>query len=148
MVLKSDLVELGLLHKFVLLVLAVEEGEDHDGEGGEDDVVDLEDPLLVEDLAGEGGVEAEPELGHDEEHVLVEGVGDEVGVSAVGFSAVDEQEVLEVLKLSNSIVRSRHSLLSLNPTDAHSDMCSSDHVDVVGTISDGEGYGGWVVLLD
>ena len=55
-------------------VLLVEEGEHHYGKGGEGDVIDLEEPLLVEDLAGKGGEKAEPELRHHEQHVLVEGV--------------------------------------------------------------------------
>lgn len=147
LVLKSNLIELGLLHELVFLVLSIEESEDHYWESCEDDVVNLEDPLFVEDLSWESWVETEPELGHHEENVLVEGVGNEVGVSSVRFSAVDEKEVLEVLELSNSIIWSWNSLLTFNSTNTNTNMCSCDHVNIISSISNGEGNGSWVIFL-
>jgi hypothetical protein len=64
----------------------------------------LENPLFIEDLAGEGTIKTEPELGHDEEHIFVESIRDKIGVTTIRLSAMYEKKVLEELELSDGIV--------------------------------------------
>ena len=74
LVLKSNFVVLGVLHKSVSSVFLIEQGENHDWEGSENNVEDLINPLLIEHLTRESWIETEPELWHDKENVLVESI--------------------------------------------------------------------------
>lgn len=85
-------------------MLLVKQSEKHDREGGEHDVEDLENPLFIENLPGEGTVKTEPELGHDEKYIFVESIRDKIGVTTIRLSAMYEKKVLEELELSDSIV--------------------------------------------
>ena len=56
--------------------LKVENGEPDDGQAGEEEVVDLVLPLLVEGLPREAVEYSEPELRHHHQHILEEHVAD------------------------------------------------------------------------
>jgi hypothetical protein len=71
-------------------MLLIKEGKHHDREGSEDNIVDLEDPLLVEHLSTKSAVETEPELGHHKEHILVESIGYKIAVLPVRFTTMDK----------------------------------------------------------
>ena len=73
------------------LELLVEDGEEHDGNWAEDDIVELVDPLLIQGLPWKSALKPVPELGHHEEYVLVEDVDNQVRVFPVTLSAVHEE---------------------------------------------------------
>ena len=91
--LSPSLVVLRLLDQLLLLVLEVEEGEPHDGDTREYEVVQLVYPLLVRALGAERTDEPEPELHHHEQDVLVEHEAQQVRVTSVALTSMHEQQV-------------------------------------------------------
>jgi hypothetical protein len=53
-------------------VLLIKEGEKHDWESCEENVVNLKDPLLIKYLSRECAEESKPELRHNKENIFVE----------------------------------------------------------------------------
>jgi hypothetical protein len=104
---------LGVAQELLLEVLLVEEGEPHDGEGREEDVVKLVEPLLVQRLPPEGRSETVPELRQHEDYVLVEDVADKERVPPVGLPAVCEEQVLQEPELPDRVVCRPRRLLTL-----------------------------------
>ena len=88
--LEANSVEPGLGQETTFLVLVVEDAPEEEGGAREANVVDLEDPGLVEGLPGEDRVEAEEVLDDDVEEVFVEVVAHEPGDPAISLSTVEE----------------------------------------------------------
>lgn len=61
---------------------------------------------------------------------------------------MEEEKGLEVFELTNGVIRSRRGLLSFKSRNTDTKMGSIDHVNVVGTITNGEGSDFWRVFLD
>ena len=146
--LDADLEVARVLKQLVLEELLVECREPHDGEGSEEDVVELVEPRVVERLPAEGRIEPVPELRQHEHDVLVEDVTDKECIASVGLPTVSEQQVLQEFELTDCVVCGTGGLLSLEATDPDADVRRRDHVDVVGAIADRERSGSWVPLLD
>lgn len=116
----SLLVELVLVHEsshcalvtFLFVIFPIENSVDHDRKRGEDHVVELVDEGFVEGLSSEGRLEAEEELGGDVEEVFVECIEHKERVSSVSFSSMNEQQWLQELELTNSIIGTSGSLLA------------------------------------
>ena len=85
--------------------LFVKESVPHDREGGEEDIVELVEPLVIERLPTESRIEAIPELREHEYDVLVEDVADQESISSIGFSSMSEEKILQELELADSIIR-------------------------------------------
>ena len=121
-------------------VLVIEHSEPHDGNGGKHDVIELVNEFFVHEGPREHGVEPEPKVGHDHDDVLVEIVADKEPIASVGLSSVLEEEWLQESELSYNVVCASSRLLSFKAADAYSDVGSSDHVHIVSSVADREGY--------
>lgn len=73
-------------------MLLVVDGVDYDGEGGEEDVVELVDPRVVDGGAWEIVWEAEPELGEHQKQVFVEVEQDQLRVLSVWLSSMVQHQ--------------------------------------------------------
>lgn len=90
---------------------------------------------LIECLAAESIREAEPKLGRHEQHILVEHVDDKVWIASIILPAMIEEQRNQIRKLANGIVWGAGRLLAFQTADANADMCRSDHVDIVSTVT-------------
>jgi hypothetical protein len=59
---------------------------------------------------------------------------------------VDEHQVFQVAELTNGVVRGPSCLLPLFAADAYSNMSGSDHIDVVGSITDCQSCNVFILL--
>ena len=105
----------------------------------EDSIVELQKQVYVDFCARECGQEAKHEDGSTAEDILVQNVVACVRIPAVTFATMHEEQVLQVLELSNCIIRSLYSLLTLKATDTDTDVCGIDHVDIVCSVSNRKG---------
>ena len=94
-------------------VFLIENGEDHDREGCERNVVELVDDRLIQGLSAEGRCETIPELWHNEKNILVKHVNGQDGVSTVGFATMVEKKWLEEGELGDCVVGRSCSLHAL-----------------------------------
>lgn len=112
-------------------------------------------------------------MNQSEREVLEEEEAQELAHSDVGPSAVYQQEALQVTELSEGVVAGHDGLHALLSTDPHTNVCSwrrtqngseppstrscragvassseltLDHVDVIGSVSDGQRHGLLVLL--
>ena len=84
----------------------IEDSEPHHREGSEENIEELEDPLVVISLPRERRREAEPELRQRRHHVLIETVAHQQRIATVALPPVVEQNPLQILKLADCIVAS------------------------------------------
>lgn len=97
-------------------------------------------------LSREAAEERKPKVAEREGKVLVEKVAQEFGHAQVGPAAVDQQQPLQVAKLGNTVIGSEHRLQTFLATDADADVGRLDHRHVVGTITDGQRNGLFVLF--
>ena len=103
----------GVRKEDFLGVFLIENGEDHDWEGSEGNVVELVDDRLIQGLSAEGRCETIPELWHNEKNILVKHVNGQDGVSAVSLATMVEKQGLEERELGDCVVRRSCSLHAL-----------------------------------
>lgn len=129
----GNLARISFIHVFIML--KVEEGEIHDRDRGETDVVQLVDKWLIQRLTREGGEETEEILSRYVDHIFVEVVQNKCRVSSVGLSAVYEHERLEVFELADSIICTPGSLLAFFTEDTNSYVSLQYHTYVICTVA-------------
>lgn len=105
----------------------------------EDGVEELVDQNLEDYLRTEHGEHPEANDGCDVVNVLDHDIVHKLGVLPVPLPAVIKSERGEETELSNHEIRHPSCIIPLYPSDRDSDIGSSDHVHIVGSISDGEG---------
>lgn len=76
-----------------------------------------------------------PELRQHKQYVLIENVNDQVRVSSIGFSPMGEEEIFQESELSNSVIAGSSSLLSFKSANTYAYMRSSNHINIIGSIS-------------
>ena len=101
----------------------------------EDSVVELQKQVYVDFCARECGQEAIHEDGSTAEDILVQNVVACVRIPAIAFATMNEEQVLQVLELSDRVVRGFDSLLTLETADANTDMGCCNHIDIISSIS-------------
>jgi len=82
-----------------------------------------------------------PELNHVETDVLIKEVENQLGDAVVGPGAVDEEEPPQEPELGDGVIRGPDRLQTLLAADAHANVGSLDHSNVVGPVANREGDG-------
>ena len=85
-------------------VLKVEDSKPENRPSCEHDIVALVEVVVIELCARVQTDASEPKDRQHIDHVFVEHVQNQVAVASVGFSAVDEQQVLQEAELTNAVV--------------------------------------------
>ena len=128
-------------------MLKVHCGKPNDWKGCENWVKGVVKKHMINEGTREIGPDSEVENGRRFQDILVENVSSCIRVSPVRFTSMNKHQVLQELELANGIVWSFNSLLSLQSTDAYSNMCCINHIHIISTISNCQSSKLWVSIL-
>jgi hypothetical protein len=134
--------------QLLLQVLFIEQSEPHDRESCKEDIVKLVKPGFIERLPSKGWTESKPKLRKYEHNILIEDIANQKGISSVSLSSMGKQKILQEFKLPDSIIGWTSSLLTFKTTDTDANMCSSNHVYIISSITNREGGGSRMLILD
>ena len=104
--------------------------------------------VIIEGLAGEAIVPAEPELRQSECNVLIEEEKHEEGKTHATPTAVHKEQSLQEPELCNGVIGVTRSLVTFLSEYANANMRSLNHVNVIGAIANSQSHRVWFVLFD
>ena len=119
------------------LHIHLEDCSDQDREQGEYHVVEGDRPAQPERLSWSHGIEAVGQLHRSEDHIFVEKVQNHLCDSDVVEPPMIEQELPQETELTNCIIGHLSSTSPFLSENADADVGLHDHVDIVGTITNG-----------
>mmetsp|Transcript_12391 Transcript_12391/g.31084 ORF Transcript_12391/g.31084 Transcript_12391/m.31084 type:complete len:280 (-) Transcript_12391:236-1075(-) len=128
--------------------VTIQNGKEHDGKRGEEEVVARLVGVVKQWLAREAVEEGEPEEREGKRNVLVDEIANHGADPVVAPSPVDEEKPLQEAKPREGIVGRQHGLLPLLAPDADTNVRGVDHGDIVGAVADRKGDLAGHVVLD
>ncbi|GIX61567.1 RING-box protein 1 [Babesia caballi] len=131
-------VEDGVARQQRVRQLAVQDDVEHQREGREAQVDDLLAPRVEDAHSAEARVEVVDDVDEAEAEVAEDAKVEQKGVFAQRLAAVDEEQLAQEPELADGEVRRPARLAPLAAVDAHPHVGRQDHVNVVGSVSDGE----------
>lgn len=105
----------------------VENAEEDDWQTGEDDVVELDVPLVEHGHRAEAAHIRVKVVWQRQRDVLVEEVEDEAADASISRPTVEENQAPELLELGNGEVRGLHGTQAFISVEAHADVSLIDH---------------------
>lgn len=129
-------IRLGL--QLLLWVNGVKQSEVHDGQRGEEDIIKLEDPHLVNEHRALDRQRPVKQNRKRHQNVLVQSEQDHPAVPVIKVHPVKQHQPLQVFELTDNVIRRPGSLTAFDASHSYSHMCRVDHVDVIGPVADGQ----------
>ena len=131
------------MNESLFLEFHIHDSKCNDWQGSEKNVEKLHQPVSVKVLTLITRINGENYLRDHKEQVFVEQEEGDVSIFSIRFSSVDKQQVLKVLKLPNTIVRTGHGMVGTLSTpymkivfNTDSNVCCFHHSNIIDAITD------------
>lgn len=119
-------------------MLLVKNSINNDRKWCEKNIIKLINPRIIDRSTWKTVDKTKPELRQYQEQIFVKIEQNKLGIFSIWFSTMIEHKLPKDLKLWDGVIWANSSLGTLNSFDPNSNMCSIDHVDIIGSISNTE----------